>query len=135
MGAAVLRFFTFLISAIIIGYVVYLIGAGIVSAQSAGAYQPIVIRDTWSVGAHQLDGMVMVDSPCEQLFVTTQQLSQTAFRLAFTTWADPAVPCPSVSTPRSFHAIVFAAAVGITFVATYNGEDLPIAVIPLPPTK
>ena len=124
------RILWFTVLTVLISYAAYLIVGGIVNAQTSGADATVVIRDELGPNSHQLSGMVMVPSSCDQLSVDTKTLSPTSFELVFSTWQEPSVHCSADETPRFFEKTLFAPAAGITFSATLDGEGLPIAVIP-----
>lgn len=121
----------FFVTAVALSYMSYLIGGNIVNAQASGATAPVVIRDEVQANSHQLSGMVMVQSPCDQLSVKTQALSATDYELLFTTWREPSVACKDDPTPRAFRTILFAPPTGVYFIATLDDVALPIAVISL----
>jgi hypothetical protein len=102
-----------------------------VKEQAAGESSPIVVRDELKANQHQLSGMVNVPTPCDELSVKTQSVSDTNFELVFTTWRQPSMNCPDDPTPRAFRTILFAPATGVYFVATLDGKAFPIAVIPV----
>lgn len=114
-------------------YVVYLIAGGIATAQAAGAYDPVLVRDQLHVNEHHLSGMVTVHNSCDQLSVDTHTVAATTFELVFKTWRDPSVSCVRDDVPRHFHTVLFAPAVGVTFIATLDGIALPIGVVTLLP--
>jgi len=130
MEGALARAAWFIVGAIIIAYLSYLIAASFVGAQAAGLNMPIAIRDDLQPNKHQLSGMVMVPSPCDELTLKTEQISETMYELNFTTWREPSVTCADDSTPRAFRTVLFAPSAGVNFVATLDNVALPIAVIP-----
>jgi hypothetical protein len=73
---------------------------------------------------------LIVNASCDQLTVQTSSVSPTMYDLEFGTWQDPAVPCVEEPTAREFNTIIFAPSVGVNFVASMNGANFPIAVIP-----
>jgi len=121
----------FAIVSIIIAYVVYIVASSVVNAQAAGLNEPVLVRDELRPGEHELSGMVMVPSPCDELAVQTRQISTTQYSLDFTTWREPSIACSDDRTPRDFQTSLFAPAAGVYFVATLDGQALPIGVVPL----
>ena len=91
---------------------------------------PVPVRDIISPDTHMLSGMILLPLACDELTVQTQQISANVYDLAFTTWEDPSVPCPETPTPRTFQAVTFAPATGVTFTATLDGNAFPILVLP-----
>lgn len=134
MARTFLDFFYFFVAASAVAYGCTLVGTGIVAADSAGAYRPVIVRDSVSANQHQLSGMVMVDASCDELTLHTVQLSDTSYELQFGTWREPSVDCDGAATPRPFRTQLFAPAAGVDFIATYNGKSLPIAVVTLTPS-
>lgn len=100
-----------------------------VSAHAAQAYEPTLIRDDISAGAHHLSGMIMVPSSCDQLSVRGEQVSDTTYVLRFTTWREPSVACDVEEVPRAFRTVVFAPATGVEFIATLDDRPISIATI------
>jgi hypothetical protein len=131
MSEVVFRLLWFVVLAAAISYGSYLLAGTAVDAQSSGAYEPVVIRDVLGPGLHNLSGMVMVPTPCDELMVSTQAVSTSSYMLIFKTWREPSVTCASDETPRSFHETLFAPAAGVDFAATLDGAGLPIAVEPV----
>ncbi len=121
----------FFLSALVFAYTFSLIVGNIVSAQAAGANDTILIRDELQANSHQLSGMVMVTSPCEELSVRTQKISTSNYALILKTWHEPSVTCAQEPTPRAFHTILFAPAAGVYFTATLDGVALPVALVPV----
>lgn len=130
MREIIQRMLWFTIVASAIAYAVYLAAGSIVNAQASGAYEAVIIRDELAAGQHQLSGMIMVPTPCDQLSVHTQTLSSSQFMLVFTTWHESSVMCAADTTPRYFRATLFAPAAGVDFAATLDGAGLPIVVMP-----
>ncbi len=116
--------------AIAVSYGSYFFAGSIVTARAAGLYEPVLIRDALTRNAHHLSGMIMVQSPCDQLSVRIETLSDTMYMLNFSTWREPSVVCKDETIPRAFNTIVFAPSVGVEFGATLDGVTLPIVVIP-----
>jgi hypothetical protein len=120
----------FIIVAGAVAYASFLVAGSLVSAQAAGAASPIMVRDELGPGSHQLSGMIMVPSSCDELSVRAETVSSSTYSLLFQTWQDPAVNCSSDEVPRAFHAVLFAPAAGVDFTATLDGKDIPILVLP-----
>lgn len=127
------RLFYFALLASALAYVVYLIGGATIYAQEELRQRTVWVRDHVSPNMHRLAGMVTLPSSCMELTVKTVQLSPSAFTLIFETWEHPYVECEHVPTRVAFHEIVFAPALGITFIATLDGKPLPIIVAPVLP--
>ena len=121
----------FSVVAIAIAYALYLIVGSIVNAEASGAHAPVLIRDAVQANVHQLSGMIMVPTSCDELSVTKQTISPTNYALVFETWREPSIACTSDATPRPFQVTVFAPATGVYFSATLNGIAVPIAVVPV----
>lgn len=135
MLGSVLRMGWFAIVAVAFSYGVCLVAGSIESAQAAGVNDPVAIRDALGPDSHELSGILMVPTTCDQLMVHTEQLAADSFELAFTTWHDPSIAsCPTDPTARAFQAELFAPAAGIDIAATMNGVAFPIAVIPVVPS-
>lgn len=117
--------------AIVVAYVASALLGGIVNAKASGQNDPVFIRDKLHANEHDLSGMIMVPTPCDELSVQTESISQTDFALLFKTWHEPSVTCNSDATPRAFEAVLFAPATGVTFTATLNNKDIPVAVVPI----
>ena len=132
MMEVVRRLVWFTLVACVAAYSVYFFVGSAIEAQAADS-GPVAIRDVLSSNTHNLFGMVPVPSTCRELSVRTEARSETAFAIIFTTWQDPSVVCTVDTVPRAFHAVLFAPAVGVSFVATLDGAPLPIAVIPVAP--
>jgi len=135
MEGVLARLGWFVVGAIIVAYLIFIVLSSIVNAQASGINAPIPVRDELQANEHNLSGMVMVQSPCDELSVKTpEQISPDVYQLTFTTWREPSVTCPNDATPRAFQTVLFAPAAGIYFVATLDNVALPIAVIPVPVT-
>lgn len=126
MADIIRRMVWFGVVASLLAYGTYIVIGTTVSSSSAQTVT--VIRDEISRGEHRMSGIVVVPSTCQQLSVRAEKLSESAYVLVFRTWSDPALPCPDTSAPRSFHAVVFAPATGVTFSATLDDKILPIRV-------
>lgn len=116
-------------------YAFLLIAGSVVSAQAARLYDPVILRDELSPGAHHLSGMVMVPSRCDQLTLHTEMLSTTTYALLFTTWREPSVTCEEEEVPRAFREVVFAPAANVRFVASLDGKPFSVVVIPVLPAR
>jgi len=92
--------------------------------------EPVPVRDVISDGAQHLSGMILLPLACEELTVQTQKVSANGYLLAFQTWQDPSVPCPTTPPPREFDTVVFATSTNVEFSATLNGNGFPITVLP-----
>ncbi len=131
MWDIVRRLLWFAIVASAFAYVLFLIIGSVVSAQAARVYDPVIVRDELSPGAHHLSGMIMVGTRCDELSVHTEQLSATDYSLDFTTWREPSVDCGNEEIPRAFREVLFAPAAGVQFTATLDGQAFPLVVIPV----
>jgi hypothetical protein len=129
MGDIVRSMVWFAIVATATSYAIFAV-LGNFAAASAADEGPIPVRDLLEPGVHHLSGMVMVPSACDELTVRAQQISTTTYQLAFQTWQDPSVPCPTDPTPREFNVVAFAPSTGVEFSAALDGRQFPIAVIP-----
>jgi len=132
MPETVLRMLWLGLSLCAFSYVLFLALGSIVEAQAYGASAPVVVRDELSSSEHLLSGMVTVAS-CDELSVQTTMVSSTTYALIFQTWQDPSVSCTPDQMPRAFRTTLYAPMAGIQFIATLNGADLPIAVLPVIP--
>src|SRR3989344_9175278 len=118
MKEMVSRLLWIVVTTVTLSYATYLVAGSIVHAQGSRENQPIIIRDELEPGVHHLSGMVMVPTPCDQLSVRTEAISSSTFTLIFRTWREPSTECDSDETPRYFRTVLFAAAVGVQFIAT-----------------
>ena len=133
MGEMALRILWFVVLAAALSYGSYLLVGNVVNAQASNTYGPTVVRDVLGPGSHDLSGMVMVPTPCDELIVHTEAISPTSYVLLFETWREPSVTCGKEETPRTFHETLFAPAAGVEFAATLDGAGLPIVVLPVVP--
>jgi len=125
------RLLWFVVLAAVLSYGSYLLVGSVVNAQASDAYGPVVVRDQLGPGSHDLSGMVMVPTPCDELIANTAALSSTTYMLIFKTWREPSVSdCPQDETPRPFNETLFAPAAGVEFAATLDGTGLPVVVEP-----
>lgn len=129
MLGTLIRLVWFTIVASAIAYVIFLV-AGSLTNTDIFSSNPIVIRDVLGSGTHQLSGMLMVPSTCDDLSAQTQELSSTTYELVFQTWQESSVVCKNEETPREFHVVAFAPATGVQFLATLDGTGFPIVVVP-----
>ncbi len=130
MGAIFSRMVWFFVVASLLAYATYLVVGNIAQAEASGENLPVVIRDELGKGVHHVSGMVMVPTPCDQLSVRTEAISNDTFVLVFRTWREPSVDCTEEETPRYFRALLFAPSTGVAFTATLDGSSLPILVLP-----
>ena len=121
----------FIVAAVLLSYSGYLFVGSIVQTQASKETAPVMIRDEVRPGVHMLSGMVTVPTPCDELSMHTEAFSSTTYILLFKTWREPAIRyCPPDGMPRPFHAVVFAPAAGVDFIATLDGAGLPVVVVP-----
>ena len=123
----------FIVVACVVAYCTYLVAGSIVNAQASSEYQPILVRDELGAGVHHLSGMIMVPTPCHELILRTEKLSETAHVLSFRTWEEPSRKCERQEVPRHFRTVLFAPSAGVEFIATLAGVGLPITVLPVTP--
>ncbi|MDB5238490.1 MAG: hypothetical protein JWM46_760 [Candidatus Kaiserbacteria bacterium] len=125
------RMLWFFIVSCAIAYAFFLLVGSTITSSAIDASRIIVARDSLSQGAHNLSGMVMVHSSCDELSVHSEQLSSDTYLLQFTTWNEPSIAsCSHEDTPRPFRALVFAPSTGVYFTATLDDQPLGISVIP-----
>ena len=124
----------FAIVATAFSYMLLLVAGSAVHAQAARVYDPVIVRDELDPGIHHLSGMIMVPSRCDELSVHTEALSTTTYALRFTTWREPSVSCENEEVPRAFREVLFAPAVGVTFIASLDGRVFSVVVIPVVPS-
>jgi hypothetical protein len=117
----------FAIIATAVSYCLLVVIGNFVTA-SAENNGPLLVHDVVKPGAHNLSGMLMVPSACDQLSVHPEKVSASTYMLAFQTWQDASVPCPPRETPREFNAIVLSSS-SVQFLATLNGNGFPIRII------
>lgn len=128
---ALMRLVWFFCIACAISYLVFLIAGANIRAQALDASRIVLVRDSLKPNVHYLSGIVMARSTCAQISVRSVQVSDTTYRLVFTSWEEPSVACVQEDTPRSFRAVVFAPAAGIHFTGSLDDEPLQLAVIPV----
>ena len=125
------RMLWFFIVSCAIAYACFLVLGSTIHAASIDASRIVMARDSLQQGAHNLSGMVMVHSNCDELSVHSTQLSLDTYQLQFTTWNEPSIAsCDKADTPRPFRALIFAPSAGVHFTATLDDEPLRISVIP-----
>lgn len=124
------RLGVFTCGACVLAYGVYIVAGAAIQAHAKEQMKTVWVRDAISPNRHIMSGMVTVDSTCTELSVTPQQISPIAYELDFTTWEQPNVECEHEPTPRPFHTVVFAPAVGVEFIATLDTRPLPLLVSP-----
>lgn len=109
----------------------FIVANAVVNAQM-NSQRPIVMRDSLGIGSHSLSGTILLASSCDEVIVSTEQISTTSYAIRFKTWREPSVvSCDTTGTSaREFHAIVFAPSFGVEFTATINDISVPVAVIP-----
>lgn len=130
MGDMIRRLVWFFFVSGAISYAFFIAAGSVIHAQAVDATRAVLARDSLKANVHRLSGMVMVHSTCAELSVRSEQMSHDTYELQFTTWQEPSVTeCEVADTPRSFHAIIFAPAVGVHFRASLDGEPLAFGVI------
>lgn len=127
------RIFVFTLSACAVAYIVYVLAGASMYAQAEERARTVWVRDEISPNAHHMAGMITVQSSCTELMEKTEQLSPYLYKLVFTTWEHPNVECTDHPVQKEFYEIIFAPAVGVSFIATIDGQPLPIVVIPYVP--
>ena len=135
MGAIFSRMLWFFVVASILSYATYLVVGSLAHAEASGENLPAVIRDELGQGVHHLSGMVMVPTPCDQLSLRTEAVSDYTFVLVFRTWREPSADCMAEETPRYFRALLSAPSTGVEFTATLDGAGFPIIVLPTLPSR
>lgn len=131
MAEILRRLLWFFIVSCAVAYAFFLLVGSTIHANAIDSTRVVIARDSLGPGVHNLAGMVMVRSTCSELTVRTHQLSETEFQLQFSTWNESSLAsCVQEDTPRSFRALVFAPAVGVSFSATLDDEPLILNVIP-----
>ncbi len=112
---------------------IFIIGGEFIFARGPAQSSPVMIRDARSAGTHEFSGMVTVAQTCDQLQEHIEKISPSVYKIAFTTWREPSVPCEPGPVPREFHDILFAPDEGVDFVATQDGAPLSILIVPAVP--
>ncbi|MBM3272369.1 hypothetical protein FJY94_03805 [Candidatus Kaiserbacteria bacterium] len=90
----------------------------------------IILRDELTAGVHRISGIVPVSVSCAELSVRAEQVSGKTYRLLFETWQNPSLHCTKEETPRWIKTVVFTEDEPASFVATMDGEYLPISIEP-----
>lgn len=111
----------------VVGYVSYLY-FGSFRATPRNGPSVLITDEIKPAGEHHLSGIIPVPTPCHGLSVRTQEINLDHYRLDFTTWQEPARTCEPHEQTRNFSTVVFAPAVGVTFSATLDGEDIDLHV-------
>ncbi len=113
-----------------VAYAMSLMAASTFSDSEVGISTPIVVRDAVRKNEHHLTGTMYVSHTCDQLKVSSKQVSRETYELVFETWPDPAVTCEREESARPFDIVVFAPSVGVNFIASLDNNPLAIAVYP-----
>ncbi len=116
------------VSLSMISYVIFLVIGSTIHAQAVDLTRIVTVRDVLSPGVHYLSGMVMVPRTCAQLSVESEMVETGLYKLVFSTWDVPSVPCKEEDTPRSFRTIVFAPAAGVQFIGELDQKVLSLVV-------
>lgn len=124
------RLVWFAIAGSLITFSVLLIVGNVVERQAAASTRPVVLRDEFTNGVHNISGIVPVPTSCASLSVRSEPLTQSMHRLLFETWIDSAVQCVAEETPRWVKLVVFTDNIPVRFVATLDGKPYPIAIFP-----
>lgn len=131
MFDAIRRIVWFIVVASVLTYVGFVFIGSVMHSDAAGTSNAVMVRDELAGNRHYLSGMIMVPSPCDELFVRTQEVSSTTYFIHLDTWREPSVTCPEQEVPRSFHTLLFAPAAGVNIMATINEAMLPIVLVPV----
>ena len=123
----------FSVVAVVVSYMTYLVAGNIVTKHATNFNDPVLVRDELKPNMHQLSGMLMVESSCDQLSLKTTKLSRSEYTLNFSTWREPSIACDEEWTPRAFHEVLFAPAAGVNFYATLDDVPISVGVIPILP--
>lgn len=118
------------IAVVIGGYFTYLAADATFNSDASKIDIPIIVRDKLKRDEHHLSGTLIVPSSCDQLKVTSKQISKTEYQLVFETWPEPSISCEDTPSPRVFSTVVFAPSVGVHFSALLDKKPLEIAVYP-----
>ncbi len=127
MSDMVSRLVWFFCAACLGSYAIFLLAGSTIHAHAVDQSRIVEVRDVLKPHMHALSGMVMVPKTCDQLTITTEEISPTTHKLVFTTWQLPSVPCKVEDVPRAFRAVVLAPAAGIEFIATL--DEMPLTVV------
>lgn len=117
--------------AVVLGAYLTFVSADRVFNTRVATSTPIVVRDVLRKGEHHLYGKMEVPSPCDEVRVHTENISENEYELSFTTWAEPAVKCTNEPSERVFDTIVFAPSIGVKFTATIDKVPVPVLVFPV----
>jgi hypothetical protein len=133
MGDLLRRVFVYALVSSLCAYLLLMIIGATLYARADDEVKPVWVRDEISPNTHRIAGLVTVPSSCTELTEKTEQLSPLLYKLAFTTWEHPNTECTDYPVQKQFYEIVFAPAVGVTFIATLDGKPLPLIVVPYVP--
>jgi hypothetical protein len=104
---------------------------GSITLSNAKNLSPTVIRNHTEGNAHYLSGVVMVESECDQILISSEKAGWNIYILRFRTWIEPSLQhCKKNSTPRPFTLTVYAPPNNARFIATLDDKSFPIVVIP-----
>jgi len=134
MGDMLRRLMVFTVVACGASYVILLFAGKIVEANTV-VPTPIIVRDSFSYGAHSLSGSLTLPSICDDVGVHIEEASTTEYDLIFTTWQDHSVTCSPGAVSRAFRIMAFAPASGIVFGATLDGTNFPIVIDRMTPDE
>ncbi len=126
MSATIHRLAWFFFAASATSYGLYVMIGSLLHASENERVRALVLRDQYIAGEHVLSGLVIVPRTCDALTVDTVALSETKYKLAFTTSQQPSVACRAEDVPRDFRVSVKNASENLTFVATLNGTILAV---------
>ena len=121
------RLLWFFCAACLGSYAIFLLVGSTIHAQAIDQSRIVQVRDALKPNLHTLSGMVMVPRTCDELGVSTEEVTPTVHKLVFTTWQLPSVECKVEDVPRAFRAVVIAPAAGIEFIATL--DEMPLTVV------
>lgn len=117
------------IAAILIGYASFLLFGSFIEKEVRKEQHTALAIDRIGVGTHHISGRVTVPTSCHGLSVRTRQMTQTSYRLDFSTWQQPNRECAHEPFSHPFHVVTFAPSVGVEFTATLDGEMLPMRIL------
>ncbi len=127
MSDMISRLLWFFCAACLGSYAVFLLLGSSIHANAIDQSRVVQVRDVLKPHMHALSGMVMVQHTCDELSISTEEVTPTVHKLVFTTWQLPSVECKVEDVPRAFRAAVIAPAAGIEFIATLN--DMPLTLV------
>ena len=127
------RIFIFTLAGALISYFIFMVIGATFYAKADEASRTVWVRDEISPNTHRLAGLVTVESTCLELIEKTEKLSDTLYKLKFTTWENPNIECIKEPTRKLFYEVIFAPAVGVHFIATLDDVSLPMIVVPYTP--